>query len=445
VVNLRSIIAIAGPSIGVFLLATLSTLLIIRVVADLGADAVAAVTAGQRVLFLFLAILMGINAGSTALVSRSWGAGDRALAGCFARISLLASIIIVAFVAVLVIAGASLIADYFQLQNTAREQAIVYIRWVSFFAITQAVVIVLGTVLRSVGDAMTPLYFSGAANFGSVLAAWGLASGFFGIPGLGVRGAAIGWGLAYLLCAVLYLWQWRRGALRLPWTKDPPMTLARFRIFARVCWPAVTEQLVMQFAMLGFAWFVGLQGKYAFAAYGIGLAILSVAAVIALGFSIAAAATVGQSMGEGSQQRAELAARTALQAGLVLMIMVSVFLFIAAKSVAGLMVKDPRVLALTVQFVQVLAFLLPLLTVDLILAGAMRGAGDTRFPMLVGVGVAVFVRLPLAYIVTLLGSPAISLFGIFLADQAVKTLLLYWRFRSRRWLRKLPVRALADN
>ncbi len=422
-------------------MATLSGVLIIRIVADLGTPAVAAVTAGQRVNFILIALLMGMGAATMALVARAWGAQDKPLAIAYTRLSLkVASVLTLAFTVIAVLLAPA-VADFFQLTGESRTLTIIYIRWMSLFCIAQALSMTLSTANRATGDAKTPLYIGIVSNSSSVLLVYALAYGKWGLPALGVKGAAIGWGIAFSCWTLLYfaIWISNRLSLKfsLPALKDSVAPRVDLRLFLTVCLPATIEQIIMQGAMLLFVGFIADYGTAAFAAYGVGIGLFGVVMVIGLGFSIASSALVGQQLGAGNHQRAIDSAKYALRLSLGTMIVMGVASALLADTLAALMVNDPEVIRLTAQFIWALAFMQPLLSIDFTLGGAMRGAGDTRFPLIAGIATILGIRLPLAAFISWQGWPLQWLFGVFILDQLVKSALIWHRFQSKRWLRAL--------
>ena len=434
---MASVWSIAGPSIGVFLMATIAGVLIIKIVSGLGTPAVAAVTAGQRINFILVALLMGLGAATTALVSRAWGAKDPELATAYARLALISGVCIALVVATFSAFFAPNIAHFFRLDDVSAPLAVSYIRWMSLFAVSQSILMVLSTACRSVGDAKTPLYLGLFGHSTSVFLAWALTYGEFGLPAMGVRGAAIGWGLAFSLTAFAYLGLWLNNRLKLRFSLSDQAPKADLSRFIKVCLPATIEQLLMQAAMLVFVWFVARHGTEAFAAYGIGISLLSVTIVIGMGFSIAASALVGQELGAGNREGAIESGYSALRLALITMTVLGALTSFFSTELAGLLVDDPEVQRLTALFVLILGLAQPILAVDLVLGGAMRGAGDTRFPLFAGMISAVFVRLTLAGIATLMELPVQWIYSVFMADQLVKSTIILWRYRGLRWLRAL--------
>jgi len=434
---MASVWSIAGPSIGVFLMATIAGVLIIKIVSGLGTPAVAAVTAGQRINFVLVAMLMGLGAATTALVSRAWGAKDPELATAYARLGLVSGVIIALIIAAFSAFFAPQISEFFKLDDVSAPLAVSYIRWMSLFAVSQSILMVLSTACRSIGDAKTPLYLGLFGHSSSVFLAWALTYGKLGLPAMGIQGAAIGWGVAFSLCAFAYLALWMNNRLRLGFSLSAQAPKADLSRFIRVCMPATIEQFMMQAAMLVFVWFVARHGTEAFAAYGIGISLLSVTIVIGMGFSIAAASLVGQSLGAGDREGAIESGYSALRLALVTMTILGALTSFFSTELARLLVDDPEVVRLTALFVLILGLAQPILAIDLVLGGAMRGAGDTRFPLFAGLISAVFIRLTLAGIATWLELPVQWIYSVFMADQLVKSTIIVWRYRGLRWLRAL--------
>ncbi|MBL6808466.1 MAG: hypothetical protein ISQ55_05285, partial [Pseudomonadales bacterium] len=71
-----SIWELAWPSITTNLLFSIIGVVSIKVVAELGPSAAAAVTVGNQIFFTLQAVMMAVSAGTTALVARAWGAKD---------------------------------------------------------------------------------------------------------------------------------------------------------------------------------------------------------------------------------------------------------------------------------------------------------------------------------------------------------------------------------
>jgi putative MATE family efflux protein len=429
--------ALAWPAILGNLLNSTVGLVDIKIVGVLGPAAVAAVTTGNRLFFVIMAVLMAVTTGTTALVARAWGANDRDEAERVTRASLWLCVALALALSVVGIVFAHPIAGIFRLEAETVELAALFIRWLCFFQVSFAIFFVLATALRAAGDTRTPLWIGAFANVVNVVFAYGLVNGRFGLPRLGVAGAAIAAGIAFTTAAVVTAALWGLGGLRVG--VGPPRSLERDRVarLLRIGYPAGLEQGVWQGGFLVFLWIVSLYGTAPYAAYGIGVSILSFSFVVGFGFSIAAATLVGQHLGAGNPDGAARSGWQAMGLSVGVMVVFGTAIVLFARPIARFLIDDPDVVRLTVIFIYVLGSVQALMAVEFTLAGALRGAGDTRFPLFTVLCGLFGARIALAALFAWLGLPVEWVFGALIADYVVKASLLIWRFRSRRWAHAL--------
>ncbi len=326
----------------------------IKIVGALGASAVAAAATGTRVFFLLQAVLMAITAGTTALVARAWGAGDRSEAESLSRASLWLCVGISVLLTLPGLLFAEELAGIFRLDKETVALAATYIRWLSLFNFALAINMSLGTALRAAGDVITPLWIGALTNVVNVFLAYSLVYGEFGMPLLGVQGAALASGLALLVGALVTTGLWLRGRLVLG--PGPPGALGsgRVRRLLRIGYPAALEQIAWQGGFIAFMWIIALYGTAAYAAYGIGVSILSFSFTIGFAFSIAASTLVGQHLGAGSPERAERSGWRAMRLSVGTMLVFAGLIIAGAEPIAAFLIDDREVIRLTVVFIYVL-------------------------------------------------------------------------------------------
>ena len=124
---------LAWPAILNNLLFSLIGLVSIKMVGNLGPDAVAAVATGQRVFFGLFAVLLAISAGTTALVARAWGAKDYVEAANVTSVSLWMSNVVGLLLMIPCLMFSYEIASIFGLSEGPTLLASDYIWWLSFF------------------------------------------------------------------------------------------------------------------------------------------------------------------------------------------------------------------------------------------------------------------------------------------------------------------------
>jgi putative MATE family efflux protein len=431
--EIPGILRLAWPAVASNLAYSMVGLVDIKIVASLGSSAVAAVTTGHRIFWVLQAVMIAVTAGTTALVARAWGAKNEDEAERVTRASLWLCMGIAGAMTLPAFLLADQLAGIFELDDATVADAASFIRVMSLFNVAFAMSMVIGSALRAAGDTLTPLWIGLGTNVVNVFLVYGLVFGQFGLPAMGVRGAALATGLSLLSGSMVSLGLWWGGKLRIPRGSGVALTRKRVRQLIRIGYPAGLEQAAMQVGFIVFLWIVSLYGTAPYAAYGIGVQILSFSFVVGIGFNIAASTHVGQKLGAGDPEGAEHSGWRAMRLAVLTMAILSGLIVMTAESIASFIIDDPEVVRLTVVFIYVLGAAQPLMAIDFTLGGALRGAGDTRFPLVTTIVGLVVVRGCVAGLLALLDFGVEWVFCALLFDYCVKSSLMSWRFRRRAW------------
>lgn len=427
------ILQLAWPAVVGNLLMSLVGIVGIKVVGSLGTEAVAAVTTGHRIFFISQGVLMALTAGTTAMVARAWGAGDEEEAGRVTRASVVIGSVLAVALAVPCIVFADELVGVFRLDAETLASAATFIRWICAFNIAFSLVLVIGSAVRAAGDTVTPLWIGAVTNVVNVFLLYGLVYGRYGFPALGVRGAALASGIAFAVGAVISLVMWLKGWLLVGVGAGPAITRKRVRQLVRISVPSGAEQFILQVGFVVFLYIVAFYGAAPYAAYGIGVQLLSLSFVIGFGFSIAASTHVGQRLGALDPEGAARSGWRAMRLSVAAMTVIGGIVIATAETTASLMIDDPEVIRLTVVFIYILGAVQPLMAMEFALGGALRGAGDTRFPMFTTLTGLVLVRGSVAALGAYLGLSVEWIYAALIVDYIVKASLLAWRFRQDHW------------
>jgi putative MATE family efflux protein len=432
----RTIWALAWPVIITFLLESLVGLIDTLMVGRLGATAVAAVGVGAQILSSVSVAMTAVGTGTLALVARQIGAQERRTAEHVLGQSILAAFVLSVLCVLPVIVYAPRIVGWFGVDAGVIEQGAGFTRFVMLSIPQSAVLFVIGSALRGAGDTRTPLLIGFIVNVLNLFFNYVLIFGKLGFPALGVRGSGLATTIAFTVGVFLGMALLVRGRLVMrlqPRHFRVDTTIVR-RVLA-IGSPAAIEQILMQIGFFLYLVFAAQYGTSAVAAYFIGVRILALSFLPGYGFAAAAAALVGQNLGARRPEWARRAGWESNRLSVYLMSTCGLLIILTAQPIAASFVDDPEVIADTVSFIWALGLAQPFMAVDFTLGGALRGAGDTRFPL-----IAVFVgfygcRLLCAYLVTYILHLAIhwvwlALIGDYIARAALKA----WRFRSERWM-----------
>jgi putative MATE family efflux protein len=430
----RTIWALAWPVIATFALESLVGLVDTLMVGRLGASAVAAVGIGAQILSFVHVVMTAVGTGTFAVVARRMGAGERPAAEEALRQSILAAAVLSAAVVLPVVALAPVLVRAFGVDEPVVVQGAPFVRRVMLAVPAGSVVFVIGSALRAAGDTRTPLLVGALVNVVNVAGNWVLIFGKLGFPALGVVGSATATVVAFNLGAAVGLVLLLRGDLKLGLRRGG--WRLRRRVVRRVLAvgvPAAAEQLLMQIGFFVYLVFAARHGTSAVAAYFIGVRILALSFLPGLGFAAAAATLVGQHLGAGTPERATASGWAASRLALLLMSAAGAVIFAFAAPIARAFVDDPAVVADAVSFIRVLAAAQPLMAVDYALGGALRGAGDTRFPLVAVVVGFYGARLLFAWAAVGLGADLFWVWFALLPDYVARGALKAWRFRSGGW------------
>jgi len=431
---------LAWPSIITNLFYATSSIVAIKIVGDLGPDAIAAAVTGQRVTFILQAVLTGVLAGSTALIARHWGAKDKHEAGVFLTRTVQLVIFLSIISAFLVWQFAEPLVRFFGLKNQALILSSEYLKAIAPFYVAFGCGMGLITALRAVGDVKTPLFIGVIMNLFAIFFMLVFVNGWLGFPKYGVLGAALGNGLSFVIGAVLLVVFWLSNQLAVRYSSIFDVDLIRVIEIFKVGLPAALEQVIFQIGITAFLILVAYYGTEAYAAYGIGVQILSFSFVIGFGFSIAGATLVGQHLGAQNKDQAKRAGWGAMRLSIISMTFFGIIIIIFAGPLARFMIDNDEVVRLTVIFIWLLGSMQPLMAIEFSLGGALRGAGDTKTPLVITLTCLLFIRVFLAAVFFILDASIEIIFSTLLADYIVKGFLYVSRFKSDRWMNVLRIK-----
>ncbi len=254
--------------------------------------------------------------------------------------------------------------------------------------------------LRGAGDMVTGLATMLLVNVVNVGVSWLLLHGVGPIPPQGWDAICIGAGCGYAVGGVVVLAVLLRG--RRGFRLRSADLLPDAGMIRRILWvglPSGIDVLSLTVLQLFFLAMINQLGDTAAAAHGVAIRIESLSYLPANAFAIAAATLAGQYLGAGDRAGAQRSVLTACAAGLIIMIAIAAAMYVFAEPLAGFFLSADRgeVCALSAALLRIIVLALPPLVVLNVLTGALRGAGDTRWPLAITLVGFVGLRLPVAY------------------------------------------------
>jgi putative MATE family efflux protein len=441
----RQVLVLAGPvlveQVLLYLVGLSDTIITGRL---LSVDQLAAVTVASYLTWFLGSLMLVVSAGATALVARFVGAGERAAAARITRQAIVLAWIVGASLLALGWPLAPSIVRAMNLRGAAADEAVGYLRIVLTITPLLATQAVGVACLRGAGDTRTGMWVMLLVNSVNIALSWTAAIGAFGLPRLGLRGVALGTAVGEGLGGLLILGVLVHGRAGLRFRlREARLRRDDVRRLLRISLPAAGEGLTNALCQL---WFLGLingLGRAATAAHGVAIRCEAIAFLTIQAFAVAASTLTGQYLGARRPDLARRAVSVAWLTGTVTLCAIGAVVFVFARPMVGLFLgpEQPGVEDLAVPVLRLVAFALPALATINVVGGALRGAGDTRWPWAIVLVGYLLVRLPLTYAVltpATRGGLGWGLFGAWVAmfaDLTVRAILIIARFRQGGWSR----------
>jgi len=290
--------------------------------------------------------------------------------------------------------------------------------------------------LRGIGDTRTPMKVTLFVNVINVGLTYLLVFGRLGLPAMGVRGAALGTVLSQLVAAGIYLWIFfgRRMHERYATRRFRLPRAGLMRRYLKVGLPMGVWWVLEMGGFTVFTMFVSTLGDVPLAGHQIVRQMVHLSFLPGVAMGVAATTLVGQYLGAGDAESAARSARTAIKIALIIMCSMGLVFVVLRFQLARLFNRDPAVVKLAANLFLFAAVFQTMDALGTVSSGAVRGAGDTRWPMLVSLLMSWFFFVPSVFILgKLLG------YGVYGAWTGATIyicflgLLLYGRFRGGKW------------
>ena len=294
---------------------------------------------------------------------------------------------------------------------------------------------VLTSFFRGIGDTRTPLYVTIVELAVHVVLAYGLIFGRLGLPAWGIVGAGVAQALGSWLYAGMLSWAVLRRSVRTRYgTRPVAPRWSDFTRFLRTAAPTGGTWLLDMTTFAIFGSIIARMGDASMAASQAMLQLLSLSFMQAFAISIACGTLVGRYIGANDLDAAERSYRSSLMLGMGLAAFIALLFLSVPEALLGVFSRDPEFLTIGRPLLALGAFFQVIDAIGIIASGALRGAGDTRWPFVVQSTLSWTLRLAavITFAVWLRG----GVFGAWLGELCyVLALGLAWilRIRAGHW------------
>lgn len=403
----------------------------------LAAASVASVGITNQPMFIGLSLAQALNVGGTAMIARYVGAKQDHRVDSVLKHVILLNLV---FLAIPLSAFGLIFTDEIMLFMGAQSDTIaagrMYFKIVMVGYLFQSFNMSITAALRGIGETKAPMRINIRVNSLNVIGNAVLIYGLLFFPALGVTGAAISTAASHVVASILmirYITK-KESPLKVNFRKKFRYNKTVIQNLIKVGVPASMESLALRIGVLMFVRIVAGLGTVIYASHQIALSILGLSFQPGQAFGIAASSMVGRSLGAKNLNMAEAYAKETRKIGSWISTFMALILFFFGRQLVSLYTNDPVIIENASMALKIIAIVQPFQSSQLILAGALRGAGDTLWP-LVATFIGVFgFRVFLANI--LVNTLELGLMGAWLAvlaDQLIRWCFVYGRFKTNKW------------
>ena len=430
---IKNIFQITLPAVFDLLAQTLIMAFDMKMVSSLGPSAISSVGVGTAGMFALIPALIAVATGTTALLSRAYGA-DNKIEGkkAFTQSFFIAVPLGIILTLIFLVFSEQIINLVGNAKDINLKDAILYQNMTVIGFPFLGISIATFYAFRAMGENKIPMIGNTLALVLKLILNFLLIYLFK----WGIFGAALSTTLTRLFSAIfsIYLVFWSKKNWISLKVKDLKFDYFTSKRILKVGIPAAVEQLGLRIGMLIFEMMVISLGNLSYAAHKIALTAESISFNLGFAFSFAASALVGQELGKGSSQKA---LKNGYICTIIAMIVMSTFgllFFIIPQFLVSLFTKDKDVIELATMALKIVSICQPFSGASMVLAGALRGAGDTKSVLLITYLGIFLIRIPITYLfLDVLNLGLAGAWIVMTIDLAIRSSIAFYIFRRGKW------------
>ncbi len=432
--------AIAWPVVAASMLDAMEGLIDISMVGQLGPEAISAVGLSRQILFLTMVMAMSISTGSRTLVAQFYGAERHEDLSHTAQQAILMGALLAVVMALLggLIARPTLIL--LGAQPEVLGHAVPFLRIYFGGVIFMMLNFLISAIFGGAGDTRTPLKISCLIIVLKLPLTYGLIFGAWGLPQMGVCGAAVGTLASRAVGCIVGFWLLTSGRSRVQmrWTWRLSFNRDIIGRMMRIGVPAGIQGFFRNGARILFyrvaSW--TSQPTTAVAALTIGLQMRMIGIMPALAFGVAATALVGQRLGAKQIPQAERFGASTIRLCMVFIVVCAIIICTFAREIVDLFTDSVAVIDMGYVMLWFFTIAQVFSALSIVSAGVLAGGGETRPPLYYTILAQWVVMLPLSYVLAFLfGMDTLGIWIAWLIGGIIQGVLVWASYLKGAWKR----------
>jgi putative MATE family efflux protein len=400
-------------------------------------EAVAAMSLASQFAFFIQLLYMMVSIGSSVLITQNLGAGRRREAGLYGVASLTLILAVSLVMSAVAALGVGLVVDLYRIDPQVARYVRQFLTVYGGFSFFMAVNIGQASILRSWGHARDPMLVNVLCL---VLTVGGNALclfGPFGFPVLGVTGVAASTVASQAVACGLSAWMIRRrGGLELSLREAMRAPRSIYRSILAIGIPTAGENISYNVSQIAVVALLSGMGTVTLATFGILMAVLRYVFMPGVSIGSAGQLKVGYLVGAGRHGEATHRVYRYFATGFAISLALVVVLKVFHRPILGLFSQDPRVLDLAASVLVISLVFEPGRNFNTIIIPALKGAGDVRFPVVVGIASNWGINVLGAWFLGVrLGLGLVGVWVAMATDEWLRGIVMLLRWRSGAWRR----------
>ncbi|MNO28414.1 Multidrug resistance protein NorM [compost metagenome] len=415
-----------------FLLGSVDTLMVSKI----SDNAVAVVGFSNQLFNALMTLFATVASGAGIVIAQKMGSRKEEEARTVAIIAFKVTAYIGIFLSILLIALPGPIATILQIPSELLPLAKVYISIVGGGMILTAMMSVLGTAIRNTGNTKGPMMTAVGMNIFHIILNYCFIFGAFGVPQLGLTGVAISTVTSRLLATIVLLFMFLGTFERRIGPKDFSIFDRKlFKEILTIGWPLGVNSGSWVFSQLAIFSFLAILGSSELAARTYMNTLESFCFLLGFSLALAAQIQIAHLYGAGKTKEAYKAVYKVLAVGMPLVIVNAFILVLFGGNVLGLFTKDQEILSICASLLWMNLLLQPGKMINMALGNSLNAVGDTRYTMNISLIFMWVIATGCSYIFGVkLGWGIIAIYSCMIADEYIRGVLSYVRWRGRKYL-----------
>ena len=434
----RQLSSLAGPifieTLLVMMLGAVDTFMLSRY-SDNSVAAVGVVNQLMNLVFLLFEV---ISIGTSILCSQYIGAGRRDKVIQVVGISLIFNLFSGMLLSLGLYSFAGSLLQMMGLRPDLMSDGLPYMEIVGGFAFLQAISLSLSASLRSADKAKYPMYVSMVVNVLNIIGNYSLIFGKFGMPALGVEGAAISTSLCRFVSVVLlFVILFKKHIPSFPKELFSPFLWIELKNLLKIGIPSAGEHFSYSLSQVVITYFINMISNHALATRSYIVNIVMFTYIFALSIAQGGAILVGHLVGMKKINAAYTIGKRIMRLGTATSVTLALLTAVFGKHILGMLTSDPWIISTGATILWVEVLLENGRALNFFGVNSLRSAGDIYFPVLVGIVVMWGVQVVGSYLFGIsLGWGLVAMWIVFALDENIRGFIFIRRWNSFKWVGK---------